>query len=178
MILSDYDIDNAIRAKKLVVQPFSLDCLRENSLDLRLGNEIAVRNPKLGPGVLFDPTNQEHLKDEYVVEEGKETLVVPGKGQVLLSTQEYLKLPEDLMGFVELRSTLARHGLMLAPTIIDAGFAGNITLSVTNSAQYSIMLKPGLKFAHVVFATLMNKATKSYRGAYLNQKGIWLPKSL
>lgn len=178
MILSDHDIDNAIRAKTLVVQPFSLDCLRENSLDLRLGDEIAVRNPKLPPSTIFDPANPEHIKEEYIVREKNSTLVIQGREQVLLSSQEYLKLPDDLMGFVELRSTLARHGLLIAPTIIDAGFAGNITLSVTNSAPYSIVLRPGLKFAHVVFAQLMNKATKSYKGAYLNQKGIWLPKPL
>ena len=47
MILSDYDLDNIIRAKRLVIDPFQKDTIRENGVDLRLSDEMAVRNPKL-----------------------------------------------------------------------------------------------------------------------------------
>jgi dCTP deaminase len=178
MILSDYDIDNAIRAKRLVVKPLRNDAIRENSLDLRLGSEIAVRNKKFTQSFVFDPTNAEHIKDEFTVEEGLNKLVIPAGEQVLLSSEESIRISDDLMGFIALRSTFARHGLMIAPTIIEAGFEGNITLAVTNSAGCAIELKPGMKFAHVVLAQLMNKTMNPYKGSYLNQKGVWLPKVL
>ena len=177
MILSDYDIENAIRAKRLVVKPFKDDSIRENGLDLRLDDEIAYRNPEFNPEI-FDPTNEEHVKNEYMIRKGGEKLLLPGKTQVLLSTQESLKLPFDMMGFVELRSTWARHGLSVPPTIIDAGFSGTITLEVINNVPYVMALKPGMKFVRIIFASTVSPVTKAYKGAYLNQKGIWLPKVL
>ena len=116
MILSDYDLDNIIRAKRLVIDPFEKDTIRENGVDLRLSDEMAVRNPELTKETVFDPTNEEHVKNEYVLKKGKE-LVIPAHSMVLMSTKEYLSMPNNLMGFVEIRSTWARHGLSMPPTM-------------------------------------------------------------
>ncbi len=178
MILSDYDLDNAIRAKRLIVKPFQKDSIRENGLDLRLDDEIATRNPKHTEKMIFDPTNPDHVKDEYILKKGGKKLVIRPREQVLLSTVEYLKLPDDVMGFVELRSTWARHGLTMPPTIIDAGFAGTITLEVINNAPYSMALTPGIRFAHIIFAATLNTVTNAYKGSYFNQRGVKLPKVL
>ncbi|MDE1861141.1 MAG: dCTP deaminase [Candidatus Micrarchaeota archaeon] len=176
MILSDYDILNAVAAKRVVIRPFRKEHVRENGIDFVLDDEIAFRKPVLDPSAVFDPTDPEQVKNEYTVETGKDRLVLRAGSQVLLSTEESLRLPNDIMAFVQLRSTWARHGLSIPPTIIDAGFSGNLTLAVTNAAQYSIMMKPGMRFVHVVFAKLMSSAANSYKGAYLNQEGLWLPK--
>ncbi len=178
MILSDYDLENAIRTKRLVLKPFRKDAIRENGLDLRLADEIAYRNPVLGNDTLFDPTNAEHVKNEYIVKKKQKSMVVHPHSQVLLSTDEYIHLPDDAMGFVELRSTWARHGLSMPPTIIDAGFAGTVTLEVINNAPYPMLLKPHMRFAHVIFAATLNKVTNAYAGSYFNQRGIKLPKLL
>ena len=69
-------------------------------------------------------------------------IVIGAKEQVLLSTLEHVTLPDDLVGMVELRSTWARHGLSMPPTIIDAGFSGTVTLEVINNAPYKIGIKP------------------------------------
>ncbi|MEM3296699.1 MAG: hypothetical protein QXG73_01335, partial [Candidatus Micrarchaeaceae archaeon] len=82
------------------------------------------------------------------------------------------------VGFVELRSTWARHGLSMPPTIIDAGFSGNVTLEVFNNAPYGILLKPKTRFAHIIFAATMNKVKNTYKGKYLGQRGIRLPKTI
>jgi len=177
MILSDYDLDNIIRAKRLVIDPFEKDTIRENGVDLRLSDEIAVRNPKLIKEMVFDPTNEEHVKNEYVLKKGKE-LVVPAHSMVLMSTKEYISMPNNIMGFVEIRSTWARHGLSMPPTIIDAGFKGTITLEVINNAPHAILLKPDMRFAHVIFATTLNEVTNAYKGSYLGQRGIKFPKPI
>ncbi|MDE1823550.1 MAG: dCTP deaminase [Candidatus Micrarchaeota archaeon] len=175
-MLSDYDLEGAIRTKRLVIKPFNKELIRENGLDLRLSNEIAFRNPEFREDMIFDPTNAKHVEKEYLVRKDNSGLVVPSHTQVLLSTMEYVKLPDNLMGFVELRSTWARHGLSMPPTIIDAGFAGTVTLEVINNAPYPILLKPKLRFAHVIFAATLNKVTNVYTGSYLNQRGVKLPK--
>ncbi len=175
MILSDYDLDNIIRAKRLVIDPFEKDTIRENGVDLRLSDEMAVRNPKLNSESVFDPTDEKHVKDEYVLSRG-DKLIIPAHSMVLMSTKEYLSMPNNLMGFVEIRSTWARHGLSMPPTIIDAGFKGTVTLEVINNAPHAIMLKPDMRFAHVIFATTLNEVTNAYKGSYLEQRGIKLPK--
>ncbi len=178
MILSDFDLKNMIREKRIVVKPFAEEIIRENGLDLRLADEIAYHNEELGEDFVLDPSNPEHVKKIYVIEKKKEVLLLKPKTQVLLSTIEHIELPDHIIGFVELRSTWARHGLVMPPTIIDAGFKGTITLEVYNSAPYAIAIKPKVRFAHVIFAATMNKVKNAYSGSYLNQKGIFIPKVL
>src|SRR5260370_33990424 len=65
-------------------------------------------------------------------------------------TREVMELPDDLMAFVELRSSWARQGFFLPPTIVDAGFKANLTLEML-----AFMTHPkdaGRKrFAHLIF---------------------------
>ncbi|MGC8479555.1 MAG: dCTP deaminase [Candidatus Micrarchaeia archaeon] len=176
MILSDYDLENMLRSKRLVITPFKKDTIRENGIDFRLDNEVARHNKDLGEDFVLDPSNPEDVKKEYLVEKNCSEIIINAHEQVLMSTKEYLKMPDNLMGFVELRSTWARHGLIMPPTIIDAGFDGNVTLEVFNASTNAIMIKPGLRFAHVIFATTLSKVSNAYSGEYLGQKGIRLPK--
>ncbi len=175
MILSDFDLSNAIKGRRLIVKPFHKESIRENGLDLRLDNEMA-RHKEFDSDYILDPTKEEHVKGSYSVQKKLKEIVINGNEQVLLSTYEYLGMPDDLMGFVELRSTWARHGLSLPPTIIDAGFQGNITLEVINKAPYKIKLRPGQRFAHIIFAKTTSRVSNAYSGKYNGQRGVRLPK--
>ncbi|MGC8710554.1 MAG: dCTP deaminase [Candidatus Micrarchaeia archaeon] len=176
MILSDFDLKNLIKDKRLIVKPFNSEIIRENGIDLRLANEIAYHNPMLGDDFIIDPSNAKHIEKEYVIEKRKKYFIVEPKQQILLSTIEYLKMPDNVIGFVELRSTWARHGLLMPPTIIDAGFEGTITLEVFNGSPSRIKLVPKVRFAHIIFAVTMNKVKNTYKGSYSGQKGIFRPK--
>lgn len=145
MILSGRDIKWYIETGKLVIDPVEEIQFRENGLDLILEN-IEDR-----------PTNFAWC--EFV----------------LGCTKERFEMPDDLMGFVELRSTWARTGLMIPPTIIDAGFAGNITLEIVSFNKKLPSVPYGQRFAHVIFAKMTSHG-KSYAGKYQNQTGITGPK--
>ncbi|MGB9732892.1 MAG: dCTP deaminase [Candidatus Micrarchaeia archaeon] len=176
MILSDFDLENMIKDKRLVIKPFDREIIRENGIDLRLADEVAFHNPIMGEDFVIDPSNEEHVQKEYIIEKNKKAIILPPRQQVLLSTLEYIKMPDNLIGFVELRSTWARHGLIMPPTIIDAGFEGTITLEVFNASLYKIKLRPKLRFAHIIFAVTMNRVKNTYKGSYNKQKGIFKPK--
>jgi len=178
MILSDFDLENMIRAKRIVITPFNKEIIRENGVDLRLSDEIGRHNTKVGGDFVVDPSDEESVNKAYIIEKSKRGHVLKAHEQVLMSTLEYLKMPDNLMGFVELRSTWARHGLMLPPTIIDAGFEGNITLEVFNASSHGILLRPGMRFAHIIFAVTLNRVKHDYKGKYLGQRGVRLPKIL
>ena len=175
--LSDFDLLNMINSGRLKIDPFSRDTVRENGIDFRLDNEIA-HHKDLGKDFIMDPSDEESIKKAYDIQKGLDKLVIGSHEQVLLSTVEHMELPDDIMSMVELRSTWARHGLCMPPTIIDAGFKGTITLEVFNNAPYSIGIKPGIRFAHMIFLKTSSKVENVYSGLYSGQRGVKLPKTL
>ena len=177
MILSDFDLSSAIKGKRLIVEPFEDELIRENGLDLRLDNEVG-RHTVPAEDFIMDPSNEENIKSAYNIEKNVTEIILKPKEQVLLTTHEQIALPDDLMGFVELRSTWARHGLSMPPTIIDAGFAGNVTLEVINNAPYPIKLRHLQRFAHIIFSKTSSRVTNVYSGQYKGQRGVRLPKPL
>jgi dCTP deaminase len=177
MILSDFDLENYIRDKRLVLEPFDKSCVKENGIDLRLEGEIAIMND-LGKDFILDPYSEEDIKKEYTITKFTDRVVIPSRAHVMLTTVESIKMPDNIMGFVELRSTWARHGLSMPPTIIDVGWEGAITLEVVNNAPFGVALKANDRFAHVIFATTLNRVKMEYKGFYRGQRGIRLPKAL
>ncbi|MEM4438969.1 MAG: dCTP deaminase, partial [Pyrobaculum sp.] len=93
-----------------------------------------------------------------------------------LTTEEYVKMPDDVVGLANLRSTLARYGLVIPPTVVDAGFEGNITIEVVNESPNTIVLKRGMRFLHLILVKAEGRAL--YQGAYQGQRGVRPPKGL
>lgn len=170
MILSDFDLWNYIRSGRLVIKPFREDVVRENGLDLRIGAKIARMKPV---DEVFDTHNDDEVARFYEVEEG-DCFVIKPREHVLLHTLEYIKLPLDLMGFVNLRSSYARIGLSIPPTIIDANFEGELTIELIGG-EFPIKLYAGDRFIHVVFSKLSSPVERPYSGKYQGQRGIRLP---
>ncbi|MCL5011531.1 MAG: dCTP deaminase [Candidatus Marsarchaeota archaeon] len=177
MILSDFDLENYIKDKRLVIDPIGKDTIRENGVDLRISDEVAYYTDEFN-NINIDISDEEVVKKLYTIEKKVSEIIINSRSHVLLSTVEKVTLPDDLMGFVELRSTAARHGLAMPPTIIDAGFSGTITLEVFNNAPYNIILKPGTRFAHVIFARTTTRVKNPYKGTYFEQSGVKTPKAM
>ncbi len=173
MILSDFDLEAYIRSGRLVVEPFDPSIVRENGLDLRLGDEVCILRDDIDE--MVDPYNSStDISKFYRCFKAEELVVEPMK-RYLLTTIEYIKVPPELMAFVELRSTFARLGLVIPPTIIDGGFEGQITIELMGSS-FPIKLRAGTRFLHVVFAKVSSPIMKPYNGRYRGQKGVTLPK--
>jgi dCTP deaminase len=90
-------------------------------------------------------------------------------------TREFITMPNDLMAFVELRSTWARKGFMIPPTIVDAGFKGTLTIEIVwfrRKQQVDHMVPPvGERFIHLIFAKTLTSADP-YDGKYQGQIDI------
>jgi dCTP deaminase len=173
VILSDFDLTWYLKSGRLVIVPYDEEIVRENGIDLRIGGEIAKLKSL---NKVFDTRNvtEEQVSEFYEVLKSDEFVIYPNE-RVLLTTLEYVKLPNDIMGFVELRSSFARLGLTIPPTIIDAGFEGNVTLEVHGST-FPIKLYKGQRFAHVIFSKTLNPVLRPYQGKYQGQRGVTLPK--
>jgi len=173
MILSDFDLRAYLSSGRLRIEPFSDDIVRENGVDLRLGREYCKLIESDDVLDLTTGEPQEDIRKRYVCSEADIILLEP-KSRYLLHTLEYVSLPPELMAFVEIRSTFARLGLFIPPTIIDGGFEGQITIELLTSS-FPIKIPAGTRFLHVVFAKLTTPVTKPYRGKYQGQKKVTLP---
>jgi len=171
-MLTREEIVKLIQSRRLKVDPLYPDTIRENGLDLRIGDEYAIY---AYDGVIVKPCDLDDAKPLFRVVKADE-VVIPPRNFVLLTTEEYVKMPEDVAGLANLRSTLARYGLSIPPTVVDVGFEGNITIEVVNNSPNTIVLKRGMRFLHLVLIKAEGRA--AYRGAYQGQRGVTPPKGL
>jgi dCTP deaminase len=177
VILSDRGIKAYLQRGLISIEPFDHSLLSENGIDLRIGCEYA-KFKKIGK--VLDITGEENNIEEYY-EKGdlceEDGLVIEPYEHVLLHTMEYIKMPYDLVALVNLKSTLARLGLYIPPTVVDAGFEGQIVIEVIGSS-FPVKLKAGVPFVHFILVRLDAPVERDYsvRGHYQGQKGIRLPK--
>ncbi|BDR91179.1 dCTP deaminase [Vulcanisaeta souniana] len=173
-VLARNELLKLIKDGVLSIEPFSEDVVRENGLDLRVGTEYAIY---AFDGQVIDPCELESTRHLFSIVEAKDgRIVIPPRSFALLTTMEYVKFPKDVVGFCNLRSTLARYGLSVPPTIIDAGFEGNVTIEVINNSGNYMVLRPRMRFLHVVPVRAIGEA--KYLGKYLGQRGVTPPKGM
>ena len=87
-------------------------------------------------------------------------------------------LPDDIAARLEGKSSLGRLGLLTHSTagFIDPGFAGHVTLELSNMATLPIKLYPGMKIGQLCFFRLSSPAEHPYGSAatgshYQGQRG-------
>jgi dCTP deaminase len=178
MILSDNDIKRAIESENLKIQPLSDDTIQQNGVDFRVSNEFAVGSSN-GNAEMIDGGSSQSINSFFKISKcNKENIVLEPLKNYLLTTQEQVKMPNDLMGFCGLRSTFARLGFVSPLTIVDAGFEGTLTIGVFYGGSAPIKIPIGCRFLHVVFAKLLTKAGRPYQGTYKGKKEVSLPKAL
>jgi dCTP deaminase len=171
LILSDRDIRGLLALGELVVEPLRPDTVRENGLDLRLSREFCRLR---STGRVLDPREPGDPGEFYECFESDSVVVEPN-GRLLAVTEEYVALPPYLAGLVNLRSTWARTGLWVPPTVVDAGFRGQIVVEIVGSS-FPVKLYPGDRFLHLVLVRLATPAERPYTGEYQGQRGVRLPK--
>jgi len=172
MILSDTELKRYIDSGRLRIEPFEPEVLRENGLDLRIGYEVAHL---LNTDEVMD-VRETRVEGFYKIEKvGDEGFVIGPREHILTITLEYISLPNDLMAFCQLRSTFARLGLFIPPTIIDAGFEGQLTIELVGG-PFPVRIYPGTRFLHVVFSKLTSPVKRPYKGKYQGQRGVTLPR--
>ena len=166
MILSDRDLKIAIKAKKIVITPtpdFSTQ-LGTCSIDLRLGNVFRVFDHSKYPYI--DPSKKNfsnEITKKVVVKNGEGFVMQPGDF-VLAVTLERVKIPKNLMGRLEGRSSLGRLGIVVHSTasIFDAGWDGKCVLELGNLGRMAVKLTPGMRICAMSFEELSSEAETPY----------------
>lgn len=154
MILSQPDIRKEVKSGAIDFSPLlEEDQWGEASIDLRLGFDFTIfRNPtgvkvSIASGLsvigglncwqtmTLQEFNEHNQRETYDLEPGK---------FVLAMTHESVKVPRNMIGRVEGRSTYARMGLSMHQTApwIQPGWEGRIVLEIMNNGPLTIELTP------------------------------------
>jgi dCTP deaminase len=177
MILSDRDIRARLAAGDLVIEPIVDEALQLQpaSVDLRLGDEFlvyrAARVACLDPR---DPATISAAMDRARVEPGEAFVLHPGEF-ALGTTIERVRIPADLVGVVDGRSSIGRLAVVVHATagFIDPGFEGQITLELSNIGSIPVKLYPEMRIAQIVFHSMTSPAERPYgasRGSSYDQQ--------
>ena len=163
MIISDKSIKKLIKEDTLVIDPFEEYLVQPASIDLRLGtNYLKIDENQMEVMTLEDKLNYNEIDSNEIV--------IPPNSFLLATTEEYIKLPNNLTAFVEGRSSIGRMGLFIQNAgWVDPGFAGKITLELFNANRLPIKLKAGRRICQLVIAEMDQEAEFPYQGKYQGQ---------
>ena len=172
-ILSDKTIKEYLEEGKIVIDPLKDEQqIQPSSVDMRLGDEFKVFKVIRKPYI--DPKDEEDIA-EYMesstVPEGEAFIIHPNEF-ALATTQEYVKVPDDLVARVEGRSSMGRLGVTMHVTAgyVDPGFEGRINLEISNIGAMPVALFPGRRVCLLVFETMTTPAELPYVHPKRNSK--------
>lgn len=87
---------------------------------------------------------------------------------MLGSIIEHISMPNDVLGIVHDKSTLARLGLALQNTVIEPGWRGYLTVEISNHSYERVRLNAGSPIAQIIFHRT-DVLCEPYRGKYQDQ---------
>jgi len=166
MRLCDRDIEAWLDSGKLGISPRPpVERINGATVDVRLGNGFRVflghnagyidlSGPKDEVSAALDKV----MRDEIVLPEGEAFFLHHAV------TYESVTIPDDLVGWLDGRSSLARLGLMVHVTAhrIDPGWKGRIVLEFYNSGKLPLALRPGMLIGALSFEPLSGSAARPY----------------
>lgn len=87
---------------------------------------------------------------------------------VFISTEESVKMPNDVIGKVIQKNSLIRKGLQVEAPVYQPGHHTRLFLRVTNISSDVYQLKQGQKIAAIMFEKLPREVSK-YSGSYVDE---------
>jgi dCTP deaminase len=112
---------------------------------------------------------------EYEVDDH---ILIPPNSYVLGRSVEYFRMPSDVLALVVGKSTYARSGIIVNVTPLEPGWAGHVTIEISNATPLPAKVYAHEGIAQVVFLRGeqpdISYADRS--GKYQKQEGITLPR--
>ncbi len=176
MLLSDRDIRAQLESGRVRMEPYEPSMVQPSSIDIRLDRYFRLFDNHKYPYI--DPAAEQPELTRMVATEPDEPFVLHPGEFVLGSSYELVSLPDDIAARVEGKSSLGRLGLLTHATagFVDPGFAGHVTLELSNVATLPIKLWPGMKIGQLCFFQLSSPAefpygSTQYGSHYQGQRG-------
>lgn len=184
MRLNDKEIQALLDTRPHTIQPMPpKEAISGVTVDVTLANSFTVMESH-SVDVIDLSAEKEDLEEVFkklsslpkTLKEGERLYIHPGE-LVLGCLEEVIDIPDDMVGWLDGRSSLARLGLFTHVTAnrIDPGFQGQVVLEFYNGGKIPLALKPGMKIGAVSFEKLSGTCDKPYRlrsdAKYKDQRG-------
>ena len=144
--------------------------------DIRVADEFKVftniNNTVIDPKS-FDPRSFVDVKTEVCI--------VPPNSFALARTIEYFRIPRDVLTVCLGKSTYARCGIIVNVTPLEPGWAGYLTIEISNTTPLPAKIYSNEGIAQLLFFAGDQVCETSYadrRGKYMDQIGVVLPRIL
>lgn len=116
-----------------IFTPFRKEQIDCNSYKLRVGSDAYVSPEK-------SKSKKAPISQLY----NSEALTIPPGQFAFLITREYIRIPYDLMAFINIRNGLKVQGLInVSGFHVDPGYEGKLIFSVFNSGPKAIIIREG-----------------------------------
>lgn len=163
-VLNDKAVFDSVRDGKLGVSPLIPNNVQPASLDLTLYHEIEVFEPT---GELSFELSAEDLQGmERIADISEGYRLMPGQ-YVTGRSAEFLELPQNILGILTNRNSLAKAGLNAAVSAFATpGFKGRKTIVIQNMGRVPFIIKAGMRICQISFFALSGESLRSYEGRH------------
>lgn len=183
MRLCDEDIERFLDQGIISITPRPAnEKINGATIDVRLGNSFRVFREHSTPYIDLSGPREEMaaqleqvMSEEILIADNDAFFLHPGE-LALATTLESVKLPANIVGWLDGRSSLARLGLMVHVTAhrIDPGWEGKIVLEFFNAGKLPLALRPNMAIGALSFEVLSGNALRPYNSRkdakYKNQQ--------
>lgn len=167
-ILGKTEILAAIGDGRITIDPYDPACVGPASVDLHLSRafRLFVRLPMTVP-VTGDIDFKTVTKGIWIPE-GERLVMRPGE-TVLGITEERIKLPPTMCGWLEGRSRFARVGLLIhiSASFMQPGLDNHQVLEMSNFGHLDLAIEPGTPICQFVFQHMRGEGR--YEGRFQGQ---------
>ena len=199
-LLSDLQIFDLCRGEKPMVTPIpNRDLVQINQqgsvkqmgygidsygYDARLAKDIEIFT-NVNNFEVFDPKapkEQCRIKAGIITEkphgnsdDTQSYIVLPPNGFMLGHTEEWFNIPSDVAVYVLGKSSYARAGIIVNPTVLKPGWSGQVVLEISNSTPVPVKIYVGEGIAHFMFLRGEQPCSLDYLargGKYQGQRGV------
>jgi len=139
-----------------LIRPFVHGFVKQSAYELALGSEVFITS--------------ERTKRTLVLAE--QVSIPPGQFALLL-THEQLNIPNDVIGFISVRYTIKRKGLInVSGFHVDPGYRGRLKFAVYNAGSKNIVLSCGQRVFMIWFSNLTEPTPDPYENNSADQNEI------
>jgi dCTP deaminase len=166
-----------------MIEPFESGQVRDGKISYGLssyGYDIRVsREFKVFTNVNNAIVDPKAFDEKSFVNFETDVCIIPPNSFALARTEEYFKIPRDVLVVCVGKSTYARCGLIVNVTPLEPTWEGYLTLEISNTTPLPAKVYGGEGIAQLLFFEGDEEPEVAYadrKGKYMKQVGVTLPK--
>ena len=169
--------------ERRMIEPFETRQVRDGNISYGLssyGYDIRIaREYKVFTNVHNQVVDPKAFNDGSFVDLEGDHCTIPPNSFALARTEEYFRIPRDVLVICVGKSTYARCGLIVNVTPLEPTWEGHLTLEISNTTPLPAKVYGGEGIAQLVFFAGEEEPQVAYAdrgGKYQKQLGVTLPR--